>query len=415
MPAATVVDGADLTDQAAFAGGVPYDVFARLRREAPVHWHPPGRSGSGFWVLSRHADIAAAASSPAFSAEGGGGRAGGGTHLEDLPAGRLPGVVVAMMDDPRHALIRDLLGPPLDAAALERATGDLRRCAAQVVAEALDRRTCDLAADVAGRFAAMATALMLGAPARDWDRLVGWAHRVSGLANRRTGRPDEESGRIGEEMRRYCEHLLAAASGGGRAGADLSSALALGRLPDAGGQPPLSRLEREANLLLLLLTGNEQPRNTAAGGVLGLIRHPEQWRALRADPALLPGAVEEMLRWAPPNPYNRRTVVHDLRFRGARMRAGDKVTLWWASANRDETVFTDASVFDVRREPNPHLSFGHGGHACLGARLARLELRLLMEELLVRVREVRLTGPVRWAPSSKHAVVLEMPVRLVPA
>lgn len=408
-PAPAALGGFDLTDQSRFAGGVPYDVFARLRREAPVLFHPAGQmpDGEGFWVLSTHEDIAFAAADPAFSAQGGGGRAGGGSHLEDLQVGVHAGVLLPMMDNPRHDLIKNLLSPAVTgkvAAALE---DELRAMAAELVDKALAQGSCDFVTDVSEQFAIRAVALLLGAPRKDWDQLVAWGHEVTGFVDRRTGRPTESSQAVFGAMMAYTGGLLEAKRAD--PGEDLATVTAVGEVP---GDAPLTPLERASNIMLLLLTGGEQPRNTLAGGVLELARHPEQWRELRENRALVPGAVEEMLRWAPPNPYNRRTATRDVELRGSLIRAGDKVTLWWPSANRDEAVFADPDVFDVHRDPNPHLTFGHGTHYCLGDQVARLEMRVLLEELLDRVAEIEPTGPAVYAPSNKHTVMLDMPVAL---
>ena len=146
---------------------------------------------------------------------------------------------------------------------------------------------------------------------------------------------------------------------------------------------------------------------------MALIEHPEQWQALERDRSLVPGAVEEVLRWASSTPYNRRTATLDIEIRGQRLRAGDKVVLWWASANRDEDVFEDPFRFDIRRSPNPHLAFGHGSHFCLGANLARLEIRLVLDAILDRFAAIELAGPMEWTRSNKHTGVRHMPVRLL--
>jgi len=143
---------------------------------------------------------------------------------------------------------------------------------------------------------------------------------------------------------------------------------------------------------------------------MALIEHPDAWRALRADRSLLPAAVEEILRWASSTPYNRRTATCDVTLRGQTIRAGDKLTLWWASANRDEAVFGHPFRFDIRRSPNPHLAFGHGAHFCLGANLARIEMRLVFDALLDRFDEIALAGPIEWTRSNKHTGVRHMPV-----
>lgn len=401
----------DLTDRARWTDGVPYGALARLRRETPVLRHPPGATADGepFWVLTRHADILAAAADPVFSAQGGGGRTGGGTHLDDMAVGVHAGVLMGMMDDPRHQQLKDLLAPAVTGAATGR-LASFRASAAELVDAAVSRGGGNFAVDVAGRYSARTIGAVLGVPAHDWRRLGDWAEAVVGLTNRRTGVVDAASTATAQAIIQYCQGLLAAKAAD--PDDDLGSVTAAG---DIVGAAPLTPLERMSNLVLLVLTGNEQPRNTGAAGVLALAQHPEQWRALRADRSLLPGAIEEMLRWAPPNPYNRRTATRDVDFRGQHIRAGDKVTFWWAAANRDEAVFPEPDTFDIRRDPNPHLSFGAGRHSCVAGELGRVELTVLVETLLDRVAEIRLTGPVAWAPSNKHAVLLDLPVELVPA
>ena len=407
--------GMDLTDQARWADGIPYHVFDRLRREAPVLWHPPGQSadGEGFWVLSRHADIAAAAADPRYSARGGGSRIGGGSHLDDLVIGVHAGVFLPMMDNPRHDLLKQLLGPAVTGPAATRTEPALRAAAESLVDAAVAKGQCDFATDVAEPYAINAIARLLGAPPADTGQLVAWGHRVVGFVNRRTGLVDDESRTIFSEIQRYGRELIAYRRA--NPDNDLTTVLALGELADDSAEPPLSEYERELNFNLLMLTGAEQPRNTICGGIQGFTDHPGQWQALRTDRSLLPTAVEEMLRWAPPNPYNRRTVTTDLRLHDALLRAGDKVTLWWPSANRDGTVFAGPSQFDIRRSPNPHLSFGTGTHYCLGNEVARLEIRVLLEVLLDRVADIRRAGGFTFAPSNKHTVTLDMPVELVPA
>src|SRR5262245_160312 len=163
--------------------------------------------------------------------------------------------------------------------------------------------------------------------------------------------------------------------------------------------------------MLLLVAGSETTRNAIAGGLLALIEHPEQQARLRGDASLYPTAVEEILRWTSPTTYNRRTVTRDAELAGQKLRAGDKVTHWYPSANRDSHVFADPFRFDVGRQPNPHVAFGNGLHHCLGASLARTEIRLLFEELLPRWSELTLDGPVEWARSNKHGGIRHLPIR----
>jgi cytochrome P450 len=195
-------------------------------------------------------------------------------------------------------------------------------------------------------------------------------------------------------------------------GEDIISLVARATIPGPDGRPaPLSDGELLMFFHLLIAAGSETTRNSIAVGLQALIEHPEQYRLLQEDRTLLRTAVDEMLRWASSTPYNRRTATRDVELDGHRIHAGDKVTLWWASANRDETVFEDPFRFDVRRDPNPHLAFGHGNHFCIGANLARLEIRVMFEELLDRFDDFALTGPVEWVRSNKHTGIRHMPIR----
>ncbi|KAA2257255.1 cytochrome P450 [Solihabitans fulvus] len=414
LPAA--LGGFDLTDQAQFAVGFPHEVFARLREEAPVLWHPPGKTvdGEGFWVLSRYADLVEASDDPVFSAQGGGGRAGGGTHIDDLKAGVHAGVLINMVDDPRHELIKNLVSPSVTRQVVESRTPELRSLASDLVDRAVANGGCDFQPDVSAPYAIQTIALLLGAPREDWPQLLGWGQAVAGFDDRSSGKVNDQATATAYAIYEYSKKLIAHKRASPPSN-DLMSVMSLQDIPADQGENPLSEYEREAFFCLLLLAGSEPPRNAMAAGVLALAQHPEQWQALRADRSLLPGAIEELLRWSSPTPYNRRTATRDVTFRDAQIKAGDKVTFWWASANRDASVFGNPGTFDIRRSPNPHLAFGHGTHSCLGEQLARIEVGLLLEELLDKVAEIRVTGDVRWAPSNKHTVTLRMPVELVPA
>lgn len=408
-----VLGGFDLTDQSRFAG-FPYELFARLRREAPVLLHPPGRTADGedFWVLSRYEDIAAAAANPALSSQTGGDRKGGGTHLDDMPFEDAAGVVLAMMDDPRHELIKRTLAPAMTGAAVAELEERLRPYIEGLVDDAIGRERCDFVTDVTENLALHSMALLLGIPERDRELLARWGRETLGMVDRRTGAVDEGSWANMVALSRYCYEAVAARKG--CPGSGLGDLMIGGDIPSDQGQEPLSDIERAENLTLLQITGLEQPRNIIAGGVAAFAQHPDQWQALRSDRSLLPGAVEEVLRWTPANPYNRRTATRDLEISGKLIRRGDKVTLWWASANRDEAVFEDPMRFDIRRDPNPHLSFGYGPHFCAGAEIGRMQTRLVLETLLDRVEVIRSAGPVIWGPNNKHCVLLDVPVHLVP-
>jgi cytochrome P450 len=196
-----------------------------------------------------------------------------------------------------------------------------------------------------------------------------------------------------------------------RGGPDMLSVVVHARLDDED-PPQLTDGELQLFFSLLYAAGAETTRSAASGGLLALAERPEQWRALRAEPAQIDRAVEEVVRWTSPAAYNRRTATRDTELGGLPVAAGDKVVFWEASANRDERVFADSMRFDVRRDPNPHLGFGHGPHFCLGASLGRLELRITLGELARHVARLELTGVPEWTRSNKHTGLRHVPLRL---
>lgn len=397
----------DLTDLDSFAQGFPHDVFTELRREAPVWWHPPTEhtpDGEGFWVVSRHRDIVAIASDgETFSSHTGGGRQGGGTLIEDLPSGFAAGVLLNMMDDPRHQQIRKVVTPAVTPRALRAMEPELRARTESIVDAAVGAESCDFLLDVAAELPLQAAARLMGVPQDDRHRLFEWANATLDYDGRELGEQDQRAAAASAAMFEYGTWLIDQKRSSPDDGI-ISAVVQAGFLTE---------LELQMFFNLLIAAGSETTRNSIAVGMLAFIEHPDQWEALRDDRSLLPSAVEEILRWASSTTYNRRTATRDVTVRDQDIAAGDKVTLWWASANRDEEVFPDPFHFDVTREPNRHLAFGHGGHFCLGANLARLEIRLVFEALLERVRACELTGPVEWTRSNKHTGVRHMPVRFL--
>jgi cytochrome P450 len=410
-----VEDSVDLCDLDRFAQGFPHDVFRALRRDQPVWFHPPTPNvpgGEGFWVLSRHADVLAAASDPAtFSSVTGGERDGGGTLIEDLPIG-FAGVLLNMTDDPFHQRFRSLLTPSVSPRAVAEMEHDLRARAARIVQRARERRRVDLLVEVAAELPLQAAAGLLGVPQEDRAKLVEWADATLDYDDRDLGGSSARAAEASAAMFAYGQDLIARRRA--EPGDDLLSAAIHRPVDDGGELRPLRDDELQLLFSLLVAAGTETTRNTIAVGLAELARHPEAWDALADDPDAVPAAVEELLRWASSTPYNRRTATRDVELGGHWIRAGDKVTLWWASANRDEAEFDDPFRFDVTRTPNRHLAFGHGAHFCLGARLARLEIRVVVEEMVRTVARLEPLGPIEWTRSNKHTGVRHLAVELVP-
>jgi cytochrome P450 len=402
----------DLTDLDLFASGFPHEVFAALRRQAPVWWHRPTEhtpDGVGFWVVSRHADLLGMVSDAAtFSSDSAPGASGGGTLIEDLPRGFAAGVLLNMMDDPRHHRIRRLVTPAVAPRALEALEGELRARTSAILDAVTDRGACDFLTEVAVELPLQAIAMLMGVPDADRHDLLAWTNATLTYDDRELGTRSERSEHAAQAMAAYGTELIARKRVHG--GDDIVATIIRAAIEgEDGTSEPLSDLELLMFFNLLIAAGSETTRNAIALGVAALIDHPEQWHLLRADPSLVPGAVEEVLRWSSPTLYNRRTATRDIQVAGADIRAGDKVTLWWASANRDEVE--EPGRFDVRRSPNPHLAFGYRSHFCLGANLARMEIRIMLEELLERFDAFASDGPIERFRTNKHAGVKHMPVR----
>ena len=410
------LDAVDLTDLDAFADGPPLEAFRVLRDEAPLFWHEPTEhtpDDEGFWCLTRHADVAwAAREAELLSSCTGGDRDGGGTLIEDLPVGFAAGVLLNMTDDPRHHHLRRLVTPSVSPRRLRDLEGDLTARCDAILDAVVEHGACDLLTDVAAELPLQAVAGLLGVPQEDRHLLLGWADATLDYEDRDPGQASERSQRAAAEMFAYGAELLAEKR---RCPADdLLSVLATAELDDAaepGG--PLAELDQQMQWNLLIAAGSETTRNAITAGLLALAERPDQWAALAGDRSLLPTAVEEVLRWSSATTYNRRTATAAFERHGQVVRPRDKVVLWWASANVDERAFDDPMRFDVARDPNPHLTFGLGPHHCLGANLARLEIRLVLEGLLDRGVRVEPDGPVERTRSNKHTGFRHAPVRLV--
>ena len=407
------LDDIDLTDLDRFVGGFPDDVFTALRAEAPVWWHrrtshTPG--DVGFWVVSSHAHVLeVVADAATFSSAGAADADGGGTLIEDLPFGFAAGVLLNMMDDPRHQRIRRLVTPAVAPRALALLEGELRARTEVILDAVADAGRCDFLMEVAVELPLQATAMLMGIPNQDRHDLMTWSGASLTYDDRELGTTSAAVQEASAAMAAYGSALLARKKAGG--GDDILATVA-GAVIDGedGTAAPLSDLELLMFFNLLVAAGSETTRNAIALGLAALIEHPDQWSQLQTDPSLMGDAVEEILRWSSPTLYNRRTATRDVEVAGRPIRAGDKITLWWTSANRDEDVFVDPFRFDIRRQPNPHLAFGYRSHFCLGANLARMEIRIMLEELLRRFEDFRFDGPIERFRTNKHAGVKHMPV-----
>ena len=401
----------DLTDLDNFADGFPHHLFEVHRREAPVWWHEPTvhtPDGEGFWSVATYAETLEVLQNPEiYSSERGGTRPYGGTALKDL---EIAGVSMNMMDDPRHARIRRLVTGDLTPRAVARLDADLRRRIRTLLAAVEDGVEFDFLVDVAAEPPLQMICVLLGIPEEDrhqlWDAVDSGSDIPTGDA--RYG-PIEERRPEKVRMFEYAHALLAAKRT--HPTDDMLSIVVNATLPDI---EPSTMSEAEIYCFLRNMhgAGSETTRTAIATRFLALAEHPEQLQALRSNLDQLPSAIEEMLRWTTPSPSKRRTATRPAVLGGHRLAAGDKVVFWEASANRDERVFDRAMEFDIRRDPNPHLAFGHGVHFCLGVHLARLEMRVMFEELLADFSGFEVTRPVEWARANRHTGVRHLWVRL---
>lgn len=403
-----VLKDIDFTDLDNFADGFPHDLFAIHRREAPVYWHEPTEhtpDGEGFWSVATHPEtLAVLRDADTYSSVTGGARPYGGTLLQDLP---IAGQVLNMMDDPRHAHIRRLVSSGLTPRMIRRVEDDLRARARALLDAVEPGVAFDFLVDVAAELPMQMICILLGVPESERHWLFQAIEPTFDFGDSRRG----EVGTIsveeaGSRMFAYGTELIAAKRA--QPTDDMLSVVA------NATADPLSDLELYMFFSLLFSAGAETTRNGVAGGLLALAQNPDQYRRLQDGPELLPTAIEEMIRWTSPSPSKRRTATRDTELGGQPIKAGQKVLVWEGSANRDPTVFENPDTFDVGRKRNPHLGFGQGVHYCLGANLARLELRVLYEELLSRFDEVRVVKPVEWARSNRHTGIRHLYVELRP-
>ena len=401
----------DLTDLDNFAHGFPHHLFEIHRREAPVWWHEPTEhtpDAEGFWSVATHAETLEVLRDPVtYSSERGGDRPYGGTLLQDLP---IAGQVLNMMDDPRHARIRRLVSSGLTPRTVRRVEDDLRTRARTLLDGVVDGEPFDFLRDVAAELPMQMICILLGLPESERHWLFeavepGFDFKGS----RKSFEPDADAEAGRRRMFAYGNELIAEKRA--RPGDDMLSIVVHATLDDTD-PPRLTDGELYAFFSLLFSAGAETTRNAIAGGLLALAERPDQLQRLRDDSSLLPTAVEEIIRWTTPSPSKRRTATRATTLGGSAIAAGDKVLVWEGSANRDERAFADPSHFDITRSPNPHVGFGHGIHYCLGANLARLEIRVLFEELLPRVRTVELTEPVEWTRSNRHSGIRRLQLAL---
>ena len=371
------LDGIDLLDPALFAGGPPHDLLARMRAEAPVRWNPT-KDGGGFWAVTRHEDVTAVSKDTGtFSSY----EKGIFMNPDQVVPLDLARNLLLYMDPPPHTKYRKVMQTAFVPRTVSTMEDQIRARVTTVIDAIAKDGEADFVASVAVPVPLAVLAEMMGLPDADMDKLYGWTQRIE------QAQLDDEGGTalpVFTEMGQYLHEQIAAQA---RAGGDsLVMRLKEGEVDDR----PLDDNEILVFFALLVFAGNDTTRNTASSGLLALMQHRDQWDLLCSEPERIPAAVEEILRWTSVVNYFCRTATRDTELGGQRIAAGDRVTVWYTSASRDQDAASDPGRFDVTREGVDHKAFGGGGrHFCLGAGLARLELRILFEELTRRLPSMR--------------------------
>jgi cholest-4-en-3-one 26-monooxygenase len=405
------IEDIDLLDRDRFTQGIPHEWFTWLRANEPVHRHPePG--GPGFWVITRYEDVVACnRDAQSFSSDQSRGGVVGLEGPSEAPPGtEAAGNMMLFMDPPDHTRYRKLVNrgfTPRMIGALER---HVRELTARIVDAALAKGDCDFVVDVAAELPLEVIAELIGVPREDRHKIFDWSNRLVGSEDPEYAVSADRLLEAQMEMFMYAQQLADQRRAEPRE--DIVTTLLDAEIDG----DRLTELDFNMFFMLLSVAGNETTRNAIAHGMNAFLEHPDQYELLASDPeAHLAGATEEVLRWSSPVMYFRRNVTRDVEVRGRHLRAGDKISLWYSSANRDESVFDDPFSFDITRQPNPHIAFGGGGpHFCLGAQLARLEIRVLFEELVTRVPRVEALGAPDRLRSNFIGGIKHLPVRLHP-
>jgi cytochrome P450 len=410
-------DDIDLSNLDLFAKGAPWEQFGVLRDQAPVHWNPEASPNHGFWSVTRHDDIVLVDRDDAtYSSER------GAVNLEELDDDQLR-IRKSMLetDGARHRALRRLMQREFTAKALAGYETFVRGLTATTLDAAFAKDEFDFVKEVSADYPIRVLVRLMDVPDEMGDQFIKWSNRLVGNTD-----PDyadvlldsEESEEFKNlpfrspaalEVFAYGDQLAAERRGSDRT--DLVSKL-VNQVPEDG--VPLSEQDFHNYFLLLVAAGNETTRHTLSHTMKALIEHPDAADRLRKNPELLPTAVEEFLRWASPVYHFRRTATRDVELRGQRIREGDKVVMWFASGNRDERVFDHPDVFDIERQRNDHVTFGKGSpHFCLGNQLARLEVRVMIEELLRRAVHLEPTGEIEFVRSNFINGIKRFPVKVV--
>ena len=400
----------DLLDPDRFQQQLHHEMFEVLRQQDPLHWTEEP-DGPGFWSITKHADLQLVnRDAEGFSSEA------KGVNIQEIDTERngafdMRGQMMLMTDPPKHTRYRLLVNKGFTPRMIGLIEEHLRYRAELIVDSVIERGECDFVLDVAAELPLQAIAEIMGVPDADRHMIFDWTNRMIGADDPEYGDADShlDAQTAAAELYGYAAKLRV-----DRAEVPLDDIVTKLINAEINGDR-LTDAEFEMFILLLAVAGNETTRNATAHGMHALMTNPDQYAKLVADPSLITSAIEEIVRWATPVMYFRRQAMRDVELRGKQIKAGDKVVMWHISANRDEEVFADPFRFDIERSPNDHVGFGGGGaHFCLGANLARSELRLIFHELVTRIPDMSLAGDPQRLRSNFIGGIKHMPVTFTP-
>lgn len=380
------LDNINILDPQQYVKAVPHEQFTILRKEAPIFWQEdPSSVKKGYWALTKHQDIIdVSKDAKLFSSQV------GGINIPDVDEEHLSTseLIMITMDPPQHTKYRKLVASGFTPRMVRKIEASIRSAINDILDGVEEEKEVEFVKTISAQLPLRMIADMIGWPEEDREQMIEWADSVAQLD------VNPEGAQVAAmEFWNYCAELMESIESGERERSD--SMLETLMAAEVDGEK-LEEMEIVNFMLLLAIGGNETTRNCISGGFLALHENPEQLELWKSDiKGLADSAVEEMLRWTSPIVCFRRTATADTEIRGQAVKEGDKVVLYYASANRDEDVFENPQTFDITREKNNHLSFGTGQHFCLGATLARMEIRILFEELLRRLPDMKPTGPVK--------------------
>ncbi len=411
----------NLADELLFESGRSHEAFKLLRREDPISWTPATEYTKGWWNMVRYADVLQVSRNPQIFSSERGIVAFEALNEEDATAAATGnGKMLITMDPPRHVKMRRLVNKAFTPRAVALWEPKIRETTNILLDSIAKKGESDFVIDVACNIPLAVICKMLGVPEEDWTTMFRLTNKVLGpgdpeyqtdVPEEMRGTPDAAriTGNMGT-MEMFGYYAQALQSRRISPSDDMISILCDSEIEG-------ERLTDEDILwfcFLLILAGNETTRNGMSGGVLALCEHPGEKQRLLNDMSLLPGAIEEILRWVSPVMHMARYALEDTQVGHQPIKKGERVVMWYPSVNRDETVFPDGDVFNITRSPNDHLAFGIGEHFCLGAGFAKLELRVLYEELFRRFPDIELAGPVQRLRSTFIGGIKHLPVRFTP-